>query len=245
MITLSKSELSNNNLRGSEPILVLDGLATWPAASLWSPQLLASMVGTNAVDVSVSLTGAFRYNPDGSAMDPDNQFVIPNVSLAKAVDFIGDQSRMAPKYYIAQHDLVEKLPALLEHLRFPEQAATSRINLWFGSGGTITPLHFDRAHNLYAQIYGSKTFTIFDPVDTQFLYPHPEDSRLGHLSYLDIDNPNDSVYPLFRKARPCQFIITPGQLLFLPALWWHHVRSNSVSISANQWWAPETKPPPA
>jgi hypothetical protein len=79
---------------------------------------------------------------------------------------------------------------------------------------------------------------IFAPDDTPFLYPYPEDARTRHLGHVDIDRPDVTRYPLYRQATSIEFSLAPGQLLFLPAFWWHHVTSLSVSISGNQWWQP-------
>ncbi len=37
-------------------------------------------------------------------------------------------------------------------------------------------------------------------------------------------------------ARPLRFTLHPGDLLFLPAFWWHTVRASGVAISVNCWW---------
>lgn len=234
-------DFSQELMDGTEPIIVSDGLAEWPAFKVWSPQFLASVVGSRLVDVSVSLTGAFRHLPDGSAADPANQFVIRRVAMLDAVEYIEDELLPQPKYYIAQQDIARDLPELLRYLRFPRPICSSRINLWFGSSGTVTPLHFDMSHNLYAQIYGSKRFRIYAPADKPYLYPYPECSRLSHLSHVDAETPDFKAYPLLANAREISFVLTAGQLLFLPAFWWHHVRAESVAISASQWWFGQTQ----
>jgi hypothetical protein len=236
MISVTRRELGLELLRSAEPVIISDGLVEWPAYKSWSPQFLASLIGGKPVDVMVSLTGVYRHLPDGSAADPANQFVIPDVPMLDAVEYIADKLRAYPKYYIAQFDIERNLPELLKYLCFPRFSNSSRINLWFGSSGTVTPLHFDESYNLYAQIYGSKRFRVYSPTDKPYLYPYPERSRLSHLSYIDAENRDLNTFPLLEMAREFSFTLSAGQLLFLPPLWWHHVRAESISISASQWW---------
>jgi hypothetical protein len=236
MIRISKQEFSTEHLSGDRPVLISGGLSDWPAFGRWSPRYLAAAAADNIVDVATSLTGVFLFNPDGTALDPANQFVIANVPFKDGAEFIMDESQPTPKYYISQQSLQAKLPQLVPDLRFPQPAASSHLNLWFGSAGTVTPLHFDSSNNCYAQIYGSKQFTLFAPQDTPYLYPYPAGTQLSHLSHVDPEHPDWDSYPLLRQATALTFTITAGQLLFLPAFWWHHVRSLSISISVSQWW---------
>ncbi|MGH9759929.1 MAG: cupin-like domain-containing protein, partial [Blastocatellia bacterium] len=93
--------------------------------------------------------------------------------------------------------------------------------------------------NCFAQVYGRKSFTLFDPMQTEFLYPFPADTSLGHLSSVDIEMPDFTKHAKFRRARPMQCVIGPGELLYLPSYWWHQVRSLEVAISVSFWWPPQ------
>ena len=45
-------------------------------------------------------------------------------------------------------------------------------------------------------------------------------------------------YPLFFQEAPerLECVLEPGDLLYIPAKWWHHVRSIDASASVNVWW---------
>ena len=75
-------------------------------------------------------------------------------------------------------------------------------------------------------------------MQTELLYPYPLESSASHVSYIDLEQPDFARYPRFREACALAGVIEPGELLYLPAYWWHHVRSLQVSISVNFWWAP-------
>ena len=61
--------------------------------------------------------------------------------------------------YLAQHALIEQLPALQEDFAPPQYCALgelSNINSWLGTSGTVTSLHFDSYDNLLTQVAGYK-----------------------------------------------------------------------------------------
>mmetsp|Transcript_12497 Transcript_12497/g.45571 ORF Transcript_12497/g.45571 Transcript_12497/m.45571 type:complete len:510 (+) Transcript_12497:400-1929(+) len=58
--------------------------------------------------------------------------------------------------------------------------------------------------------------------------------RKGNVSLVDIDNVDLARFPLFRNAVTCtETILGPGDMLYIPARYWHHVASLSTSISLN------------
>jgi len=52
---------------------------------------------------------------------------------------------------------------------------------------------------------------------------------------LDIDNPDLSNYPKFAKATPFGCFREPGDVLFIPALWFHNVISCQVGEWRETW----------
>jgi len=59
--------------------------------------------------------------------------------------------------YLAQHSIFEQLPELAQDISDPEVWADGyeRRNIWMGTRGTITPLHFDSLDNLFCQVAGA------------------------------------------------------------------------------------------
>jgi ribosomal protein L16 Arg81 hydroxylase len=48
---------------------------------------------------------------------------------------------------------------------------------------------------------------------------------------MDLENVDSRRFPQFKEARVIDVVIGPGDLLFLPVGWWHHVRALDVSIT--------------
>jgi cupin-like protein len=235
MLTLKRSEVTESHLSGNEPVLIMDGLSDWPAISRWSPKTLGDLAPDALVDLMVTMNGSFRFNPDYSPVDPSNQLFVRNQPFKRAVQEIVSKEPSTTKYYITQASIPRRIPALLSDIKCWWPVETSALNLWFGSSGVITTLHFDKSPNLFAQIHGTKRFTLFHPDQSKYLYPYPGDSDAPHLSFVDVEKPDFTKYPDYSMAVPESFDIQPGQMMFLPPLWWHHVESVTMSISVNQW----------
>ena len=235
ILTLSCRDFCDQVLKLSEPALISEGLKGSPAVERWSPATLRSANAGRFVDVQVSTSGHWKFGP---LADPKEQYVLRNVPFETACDWITSSGEGDPKYYIPHLNMSENFSGLLTDLNFPISEDPPRVQLWVGSAGTVTPLHCDIDNNLFGQIYGSKTVTLFSPEETSFLYQFPVGSVTPHLSFVDVERPDLAKYPLYRNARMKTVTILPGQLLFIPAGWWHHVRSVEISISVNQWLMP-------
>jgi hypothetical protein len=139
-----------------------------------------------------------------------------------------------------QQSIPREFPELAAQLPTPEYAGRARAHphLWFGTEGNLSPLHYDMANNVFGQLQGRKRFLLFHPDDSDRLYPRDVRSRHHNLSQLDPEQPDLDRYPLLSEARPWTCEVGAGDLLFLPAFWWHQVRSLDVGLSISVWWAP-------
>ncbi|KAL3793539.1 hypothetical protein HJC23_007279 [Cyclotella cryptica] len=126
--------------------------------------------------------------------------------------------------------------------------------LWMGPRHTVSPLHYDPLDNLLIQAVGWKRVLLFPPDCTTISRDAPDDAsnvdfdgKLWHYagvdgnqyntSAVDIENPDYDRYPNFKHAPvPYECTLAPGDALFIPKKWWHHVRSLDWSVSANIWW---------
>lgn len=105
---------------------------------------------------------------------------------------------------------------------------------WLGPAGTVTPLHCDYDDNIFAQLWGSKRIFLAPPHHDAFLYPR-EANAILFGSPFDPEAPDFDRFPLARQATLIECTVQPGDLLYVPAGWYHQVRALTFSLSANRW----------
>lgn len=105
---------------------------------------------------------------------------------------------------------------------------------WLGPAGTVTPLHCDYDDNIFAQILGTKRIVLVPPHHDEFLYVR-EANPVLFGSPFDPERPDFDAYPLARRAAPVECIVEPGDMLYVPAGWFHQVRALAFSLSVNRW----------
>jgi hypothetical protein len=156
-----------------------------------------------------------------------------------------------PVAYLAQHPLLDQIPELWHDIKIHPRLCCAvsplHCNIWMGTGGTRTPLHFDSYDNMLVQIVGYKYVRVYARDETEKLYVirtvgacsnKCHVSAQGNMSAVNCELEDLEVqqHPLARDAKYQEIYLGPGDCLFLPARMWHYVRSLSTSISVNYWW---------
>jgi len=111
---------------------------------------------------------------------------------------------------------------------------------WIGTALT-TPAHFDESHNIAVCVAGRRRFTVFAPEQVANLYIGPlEHAPAGRpISMVDFAKPDFDRFPRFREALAHARVadLEPGDAIYMPPLWWHHVQSQSqFNMLVNYWW---------
>ncbi|MFN3371822.1 MAG: cupin-like domain-containing protein [Sphingomonadaceae bacterium] len=91
---------------------------------------------------------------------------------------------------------------------------------WMGPRGTVTPWHHDLTQNLLVNMVGVKRVELVSPAETPAMANHRHcfsafgaDATLGGAS-----------------VRRLTVEIGPGEILFIPVGWWHHVTGRTLTI---------------
>lgn len=125
---------------------------------------------------------------------------------------------------------LEELP----HLSSGGRGHDTVENLWFGRRRGAVGLHWDGRLGYVIQLDGTKAVTVLHPDERQWLYPEPywdgPNSRVSpHATDLD-------QFPRARHAESSTTVIAPGDVLVLPAGWWHHLTPVTAhATSVNVW----------
>ncbi|HEY1147665.1 MAG TPA: cupin-like domain-containing protein [Pseudoduganella sp.] len=105
---------------------------------------------------------------------------------------------------------------------------------WLGPAGTMTPLHCDYDDNIFAQIWGTKRIFLSPPHHGEFLYAW-EANPVLFGSPVNPEAPDFDKFPLARQATLIEVIVKPGDMLYIPAGWYHYVHALTFSLSSNRW----------
>jgi hypothetical protein len=105
---------------------------------------------------------------------------------------------------------------------------------WIGPARCVTPLHCDFDDNIFAQIWGSKRIVLAPPDHDAWLYVR-EANPLLFGSPVDPEALDLDQFPLARQAAFIELTVEPGDMLYVPAGWFHQVRALGFSLSSNRW----------
>lgn len=142
--------------------------------------------------------------------------------------------------YVQATPLSRILPSLISEVYLPHAPPSVTPMIWIGNAVTVQT-HFDLSQNIACVAGGRRRFTLFPPEQTANLYMGPiENTPSGTpISLVDLHDPDFEKFPRFREAvrHSCVADLEPGDAIFIPYLWWHHVQSfGRLNVLVNYWW---------
>lgn len=242
-------------IAGGEGPLILRGLVRdWPAvcAARESPSALAAMIRRYATAepaqvfvAPAEIEGRFFYTPDLL----DFNFRREQWPLATLLDrLLAALEESRPDcIYAGGVPLPRCAPGMLrehQHGLLPEDTE-QLVSLWIGNRSR-TAAHFDLPQNIAAVVAGRRRFILLPITQLPNLYVGPLDRTLAGqpISLVDFLDPDLQAHPRFAEARERAVIadLEPGDALYIPSMWFHHVESpDPFGAMINFWWreAPE------
>lgn len=220
-------------LYANRPVIISDGLSKWNAIKTWSPDYFHRRFKDRVIQIEgepVTVGDFVERVVQATEEEPAPYLMgtgIGNYFSDLFPELIED-IEPAPEYlfpnWLADRYLYPKLTKRLN--RGP------RAEIFFGGLGSGFPvLHWDSLHfhAFNGQIYGEKEWVLFAPDQSQYLYPNP---NIPNGSLIDnLFKPDLEAFPLLANSARYEGTVRAGELLFIPAGWWHTTRMMKPSIS--------------
>ena len=241
-------EALRRDVLGTRRPMVLRGLVKdWPAVrrGLASPVALAQYLAhhDNGSQVQALMTppdqrGRIFYNADMSGFN----FMRNQLPLSKVVEQVLRYAAFPnpPAVAVQSSPIPDCLPGFTAQNPLPLLGPDVVPRIWLGNAIT-TPAHFDESNNIACVVAGRRRFTLLPPEQVGNLYIGPLDHAPtgAPISLVDFAAPDLARFPKFRDAMAVAQVaeLAPGDAIYIPALWWHHVESlEGFNMLVNYWW---------
>lgn len=182
--------------------------------------------------------GRVFYNEDMSGFNFQTRRVELNALLSDILD--GASEGEMPLRYMPSSEVSYWFPKFSAE----NDAGVSEVSpigsLWLGNKVRVAA-HYDFPNNLACNIAGKRRFTLLPPEQIANLYPGPLEFAPGgqEISLVDFYAPDFERFPKFREAleQAQTAELEPGDALFLPGMWWHHVEGlDTLNVLYTHWW---------
>ncbi len=203
--------------------------ASSPASGGWSLARLDTELG----DLEVSAIRTKRGRLEGTAKSGTG---FRRVRLGEILSAIADGRDCPWHVSTPVSELPARFAAEVPAPAYVAGAAFVRSRLWLAPAGTVTPLHWDLPANFIWPLFGRRRVLLYPRAQGLLVYPNRPHSRMPNFAAFDPEKPDARRMPLARLARPVRTILAPGDMLFIPPGWWHHIRSLETSLVVNCWW---------
>jgi Cupin-like domain len=244
---LAPGALTDDILRSTQPLVLRGLVAHWPLvqASAISPQHGVDYLRRFSRDAAVvAMVGApedggrLFYNEDMSGFNFHREEPKLDAMLDTILRHLDDPR--PPTIYMGSTTVDTFLPGLRDDNDLDLGARRPLYSIWVGNRSRVAA-HHDVPDNLACVAAGRRRFTLFPPDQLANLYIGPLDhTPAGQaISLVDFHAPDPERFPMFAEAIAHALVaeLQPGDALFIPSMWWHHIEAlENFNVLLNYWW---------
>ncbi|CAO1649337.1 cupin-like domain-containing protein [Parasphingorhabdus sp. NYA22] len=205
----------------NRPVKLTGLVDHWPAMKRWTFDYLAEKIGNNVIEIQ------------GQRLSGENYELVKDrhkrhVAFGEFIKLLRQTDSSNDFYITAYNDTVNKR-ALAPLWQDVGDIALLKASggqdgfFWIGPKGTITPFHHDLTNNLLLQISGRKKVKMVAAYDLPQMRNHQHCFSLWASSE-EITAQGENAPTIWE----CE--IGPGEAIFLPVGWWHHVEALDHTI---------------
>jgi hypothetical protein len=231
----------------SHPVLIKGLVSHWPAvqAGLQGDEAIAAYLKgmdngnpASVLEAHNTIKGRFAYGPDMSDFNFHRRLKPVSAGINQ---ILAAEAHPNPPYiYIQSTETSQHLPRFQAENPCPVLPPSIAPRIWI-SNATRAQTHNDNDHNIACVVAGRRRFTLFPPEQVTNLYIGPMDHTPSGraISLASLEEPDFERFPKFAEALKTATVaeLEPGDALYVPKYWWHHVQSlTPFNVLVNYWW---------
>mmetsp|Transcript_5960 Transcript_5960/g.9286 ORF Transcript_5960/g.9286 Transcript_5960/m.9286 type:complete len:401 (-) Transcript_5960:243-1445(-) len=233
-------------------VIDLDIPRSWAASKAWTPENLGDVLSCTKVRAKRCQSRQFMYADQfSSILLPDDhagkvehvEMSFPDL-IAKCWEPSSSSASTDGWHYYYTHPVKQFAPEMMDSVQNWEELQVEGdishgmapyVSAWVGGSGVVTQAHYDVANNVFVQVYGTKCFHLYPPSKATELHVYPDAHPRARKSQVDFDDPDLKLLPLFETLGDPYMKVTlkPGDALYIPPFWFHHVEALTPSVSIN------------
>ena len=232
-----------------QPAILRGLVADWPvvAKANQGDEALAQYIEGFSLEKPIEMfildaakKGRFFYSDDLRGFNFDRR----TAPLSKVLELLlrhrGDPDPQS--FYAGAVNIPANLPDFTAQHQIPllPPEEETLASIWLGNRTRTAP-HWDLPQNIACVVAGQRRFTLFPASQISNLYIGPLDFTLAGqpCSLVDLHAPDLTRFPRFAEAAKHATVadLSPGDALYIPSLWIHHVESlTPFGMLVNYWW---------
>ena len=231
----------------AEPVRLKGLVSNWPAvrqcsesiaaaarylSQFWREEPLTVYAGDS------SINGRMFYNSDFTGFN----FVSGRATLPQVFAKLAEPERenRLTTLYVGSTPVDKWMPGFRSQNDLTLPTDDALASFWLGNQTRVSA-HYDFPDNVACVVAGERRFTLFPPEQIGNLYVGPVDKTPSGqaISLVDICEPDLDRFPKYAEAvkHAKVALLRPGDAIFVPSMWWHHVESTDpFNLLINYWW---------
>ncbi len=245
--SLNADAFARQVLPAGRPLLIKGLNAHWPAVqrAKESDEAIAAYLRgfdngqpASVLEANARTQGRLAYAADMNEFNFSRRTKPISAAVEQLLAMRGQAD--AAYVYVQSTPIPEHLPGFVADNPSALLPPQIRPRIWI-SNATRAQTHNDHDHNIACVVAGARTFTLFPPEQVKNLYIGPmEHNPSGRaISLASLEEPDFERFPRLREAISYAQVaeLEPGDALYVPKYWWHHVQSHApFNILVNYWW---------